>query len=586
MTYSVRENDPRNNSEGPDPSEIREQIERIRSNPAFDAPERARRFLTYVVEEVLHGRSDRIKAYSIAIEVFGRDASFDAQNDPVVRIEAGRVRRALEHYYLIAGQDDPIIVTIPKGGYVPSFTRSSDPASAKLESEVVLQSAKRKLFLPAAGVLLFIAGVWYASGGLVLHPVSIASKGEVSRAAPEMPKVVVAAFEDVTGLPVSARLASGLTDEVAGQMARFKEMVVVTTTSPVVSAEQPDSIAALPIYRLEGRVRLDDDRTRFSARLVDSVDGSLVWTKTYDASLGGRELLDIERDIASEVVGALAQPYGVIAHAHAAHMPDSVTGNWKAFACKLSYYGYHGDLRRGTYASAQSCLKEIVVEFPDDATAWALLALSYVDPLRFRYRVTAVEPPRVDFAAEAARRAIEIDPENVRALQADMIAHFFTGDVSTALEIGERALAINPNDMEFVGEFGFRLALSGQWRRGCAMISSALKRNPGSMALYQSAMALCSYMGRDYEAAERWARATTPTNDALYHMMLLAIYGQLDRRQEAQTERAWLSSNAPKFLALIRTEVSSRILRPEDQNHFIEGLRKGGLELDTLSHAN
>ena len=73
--------------------------------------------------ETLSGRADRIKAYSIAVEVFGRGASFDPQSDPVVRIEAGRVRRALERYYLTAGSSDPIAITIPKGSYVPVFSR-------------------------------------------------------------------------------------------------------------------------------------------------------------------------------------------------------------------------------------------------------------------------------------------------------------------------------------------------------------------------------------------------------------------------------------------------------------------------------
>jgi hypothetical protein len=112
--------------------EIRSEIKRIVESADFAMPERARKFLTYIVNETLAGRADRIKAYSIAIEVFGRSASFDAQSDPVVRIEAGRVRRALEHYYLTAGQDDPIIITIPKGGYVPNFTwrnRSLDEAA-------------------------------------------------------------------------------------------------------------------------------------------------------------------------------------------------------------------------------------------------------------------------------------------------------------------------------------------------------------------------------------------------------------------------------------------------------------------------
>ena len=79
--------------------------------------------LQYVVEETLAGRANRIKAYSIATIAFGRDPSFDPQSDPIVRIEAGHVRRALERYYQSEGHDDPIRITIPTGGYVPTFSQ-------------------------------------------------------------------------------------------------------------------------------------------------------------------------------------------------------------------------------------------------------------------------------------------------------------------------------------------------------------------------------------------------------------------------------------------------------------------------------
>ncbi|MET0599705.1 MAG: adenylate cyclase, partial [Mesorhizobium sp.] len=102
---------------------MREALARVLDSPEFVVPDRARRFLSYVVDEALCGRADRIKAFSIATDVLGRDSSFDGSTDPVVRIEAGRVRRALEHYYLTAGADDPVVITIPKGGYVPTFTR-------------------------------------------------------------------------------------------------------------------------------------------------------------------------------------------------------------------------------------------------------------------------------------------------------------------------------------------------------------------------------------------------------------------------------------------------------------------------------
>src|SRR5512144_2970780 len=93
--------------------EVQDQLRRILASDGFHASARNRRFLEYVVEETLAGRADRIKAYNIATSVFGRGADFDPDLDSIVRIEAGRLRRSLDHYYLTAGGADALLIGIP-----------------------------------------------------------------------------------------------------------------------------------------------------------------------------------------------------------------------------------------------------------------------------------------------------------------------------------------------------------------------------------------------------------------------------------------------------------------------------------------
>lgn len=78
----------------PTPEEVREHLRALLARKEFTVSERNRRFLSYVVGETLDGRADRIKAYNIALAAFGRGEDFDPLNDPIVRIEAGRLRRA------------------------------------------------------------------------------------------------------------------------------------------------------------------------------------------------------------------------------------------------------------------------------------------------------------------------------------------------------------------------------------------------------------------------------------------------------------------------------------------------------------
>lgn len=117
---SRRDTAPDSTRPPPTHDDVRAQLDRIITSPQFPHIGRSAAFLTYAVEETLAGRADRIKGYSIAVEVFKRSNGF-TQDDPVVRIEAGRLRRVLERYYFTAGQHDPIRIDIPKGGYVPTF---------------------------------------------------------------------------------------------------------------------------------------------------------------------------------------------------------------------------------------------------------------------------------------------------------------------------------------------------------------------------------------------------------------------------------------------------------------------------------
>lgn len=566
----------------PTNSEIQDQLARIRSSSAFDAPDRAHKFLTYVVEEALHGRADRIKAYSIAIEVFGRDATFDAQNDPVVRIEAGRVRRALERYYLLAGQKDPILITMPKGGYVPVFTRFNGAAPGapgpQPERGWLGVRAPEVPWSIIGIVALAIAGMALLAN-LARWEFRSPEPAPLTSAVPDMPQVVVMPFEDLTGTRDSALITRGLTDEVIGQMARFKEIAVIAGRPGDGGVKDQATESDLPLYALEGRVRADNDKLRLTARLVSRVDSSVVWTRSFDADLGVRQLLDLEADVARAVATALAQPYGVIFQADAAQMLQAPPSDWKAYACTLSYYGYRADLSPQTHASVQSCLKDAVERFPNYATAWALLSLTFIDELRFRYRLQAPSVPSLDLAFQAAERAVELDPQNVRALQAEMLARFFQGDVETALAVGERAFQINPNDTELSGEYGFRLALSGQWQRGCGLIAETVSRNPGPMGYFQTALAICSYMDGDYYGAERWARLADLRENAIYRIILIAILGQQGKLVQANEERNWLETHAPAFLNDLRTEVEMRIHRPQDQERFYDGLRKAGIAI-------
>lgn len=547
--------------------EVRAQLDRIMRSRDFDVTERSRKFLAYVVEEVIAGRADRIKAYAIATDVFGRDASFDAHSDPVVRIEAGHLRRALNLYYVTGGASDPLVISIPKGSYVPKFeTRLTAPAA-----EPNRQSLPWRRVVPVVLVsMLALVGV--------IAWLTIDWTWSKTVQTPSLPRLTVLSFDDLTDSGNSKAIARGLTREIIGQLAKFKDIVTIEGepqggTTPSGSGHSH--------YVLSGDVNMADDAFHVRARVLARADNAVIWANSYDGDLRASKLIAIEADIARQVATALGQPYGVIYHADASRGPSSAGSapdDWQAYACTLAYYAYRASLDAKTHPSVRKCLEDAVRRFPDYATAWALLSQTYIDEIRFRYPIEpSSSPASIDRALDAARRAVELDPENIRALQAEMFALFFHGEFAAALKVGEQAYRINPNDTELVGEYGFRLALSGDWTRGCALIEEARQRNPGPLAYYEAALALCSYFRGNYADAEMWITKTPAPENPNYHLIAAAIYGESGQEAKAARERDWLRAHVPKLLANLRPEIAIRVVRAEDVDHLMGSLRKAGI---------
>jgi TolB-like protein len=567
----------------PSPEAIRVELNRIQTSADFEVPGRAHKFLGYVVEETLAGRADRIKAYSIALEVFGRDSSFDAQADPVVRIEAGRVRRALERYYLTAGKSDPILITIPKGGYVPQFEEraSNDEAPPPVAPPVPVSAAGSWQRFPRWQ----LQGLMLATGFVVaapltwnyIKPQAAPQHLTSSVSQPDIPRLLIEPFEDLTGTEGSAILARGLTEEIMGQIAKFKDLQVVETP-PGSTKSLAGTVANISArYALLGGVRVAGNTLRLTARLRNLDDGSILWAESYDEDLAVQDVLAVQADIAREVVTALAQPYGVIFQIDSTRTTQAPPDDWDAYTCTLSYYTYGETYDREAHSEVQACLEKTVETYPAYASAWALLSMAYLD--NHRFHISESSRPALDGALAAAKRAVALDSGNARASEALMMALYFKGEIQAALEVGADALEINRNDTQLLAAYGLRVALSGEWERGRLLETEALTRMPVPPSPYYVDLAVIDYMLKDYSTAREWIERTNFPANPIYHLVAAAIYGQLGSATEGERSRNWLLANSPDLITNIRTDLARRIVRAEDRAHFIDGLIMAGLPI-------
>lgn len=579
----------------PSPEEVRSQLARIVASPEFVVPERARNFLRYVVEETLAGRAKRLKGYTIALAVFERDQSFDGQGDPVVRIEAGRLRRALERYYFVSGQADPVLIEIPKGRYVPAFTCRAplmppspaveEPPAAAVVAPRSDSSARWRTLtvgLAALAALAVIFGILYLR--FAQQPATVAQA-----ALPASPTLLVMPFVSLSEGDEARLYAAGVTEEILTQLARFKELTVLgrETTWGVPATGDAGSISReLTVrYVLAGSLRISGPQLRIASRLLDARTAAVLWAQTYQEDLRAKDLMSIQEDIARQVVAIVAQPYGVVFQADMRKTVNQPPDDLEAYACTLRFYVYRAEPSPEHHAMVRTCLEQAVARFPSYATAWAMLSLLELDELRFNLNPEPGKSAPIERALAAAHRAVDLDAHNARALQALMMALFFHGNVEEAKSVGERALAANPNDSELLSEFSLRIALTGEWQRGRELVEQALARNPGNSGYYHAVLALIAYMQRDLDRALAEIQRADLQKVAIYHAVAAVIYAEHGLMAEARQAAVRFVELHPTFLANLDVELAKRNLRFEDRARLVEGLRKAGLPVPETAAA-
>ncbi|MBB3593695.1 TolB-like protein/Tfp pilus assembly protein PilF [Rhizobium sp. BK529] len=576
----------------PSQEEVEQQLERILFSPEFRLPERARRFLEFVVTEMLAGRRDYLKASTIAQAVFGRDANFDAQQDPCVRIEAGRLRRELEHYYLTAGAADRIVITVPRGGYAPVFEvrQGAEPAGTskprpsgqpisgggdaqqpKVIGDTVSRDKTSGLWSrPGYRLLAGGAIILLVSAAILLHARLFDTGDERVVGIGNRPTVVVERFESASEGGLASDISQGITDDIIEKLVPFNDIVVAAA----LPRNREGQASPEPLYTLQGSVRLEGSNLRSTARLVRRADGVVIWANNYDADMKVQGVLKTQSSLAEHIATAVARPFGVMFKTDTA----SIAGSADAFSCILSYYSYRSEMTAQAHEATKSCLQRAVEKNPDVSNTVAFLSLIHLDEFRFPYQLnTKPTAATLNVAKELAEHAVRLDPKNARALQALMLATFFSNDPTGALRVGEAAYASNPNDTEVAGEYGLRLSMAGKWDTGCKLISEAISRKAGPRGYYEVGMALCAFMRGDTQAAELWSRMSDLNYNPMHRLVLLSILGTLGKTAEANEQLDWIKLKSPALIPNVRQEVAKRLARTEDQERFFAGLKAAGV---------
>ena len=404
----------------------------------------------------MRGEAQRIKGYTIAVEALGRGESFDPQADPIVRVEAGRLRRTLEHYYAGLGAQEPIVIELPRGSYVPTFRRqgsaSDDHRNSSLNAATTTLTNREKV------------GPFQTGNGLpTLSVLPFEAEGTRSAAAISL-----------------GRLRSKLRDA----LARFDEINVVSDVPPTdasLMVGHPPSSR----YKLSASGEYSDDGTALTLRLIDA-DGAIVWTRIFGPLQTSGTPRQTEDWIARDVGTALAQPFGVI-HALERGKHHDLDPRYSSVIATFDYlvgvFDDPGNQGSAVHARLRGNLERLTNVEPTFALGFAMLTWVY---LREHYSMVPPRPsdtPALDRALKAAQRAVALKPQSPRAHQTLFVACFARGEIAAAFVEGELALQLNPFDPFLVSGHGRRLVAAGQIERGPGYAEGGIRQQRGEVGL-------------------------------------------------------------------------------------------------------
>jgi adenylate cyclase len=454
-------------------------------------------------------------------------------------VEAGRLRRALEHYYLTAGKNDPVRIHIPKGSYVPTF-RTVDVAPSGTQTHT--------------------------------------SENEDS-ALPTGPTVAVMPLINMNGDEKQTYFADGLTEELTAELARFQEFQVIASQSTMrfkgrkVDPKEVGRDLGVR-FLLTGSVRKDLKTVKVAIRLIDTSTAAQIWGENYKRDQTAADLIAAQEEIANSVVGAIADQYGLITRKLSRESRKKAPANLKAYDAILRFYHYETKLTPETFEKARAALEQAIKLDPEYGLAWSMLGHLHADNHALGF--CEIEAP-LEKALTFAQKGVALAPNNQFAQDALTLVYFHRGDKKSFLQHVEETLALNPNSPYVVGVAGWHMALYGEWDRGLSLLKKGMKLNPYHPSWFHLAPFMDYYRRGEYENALAEALKFNFPEMFWDPVMRAAALCRLGRQNEATAAVGQLLKLEPDFKSCGRWLISRYVKVDALVDTIIEGLRKAGL---------
>ncbi|MCG8405983.1 MAG: hypothetical protein MI923_12375, partial [Phycisphaerales bacterium] len=365
-------------------------------------------------------------------------------------------------------------------------------------------------------------------------------------------------------------------------LARFRELRVISRHATFRYKDKPgdprDIGSELGVrYVLEGSIRRWKDQVRITAQLIETEQGAHLTSEVYDRKISAENLFDVQEDIAAHIAAEIAEPHGVIHRT--GNRRRAETTDLDAYECRLLASEYWRNPNAETHRRVRGLLERAVAIDPHYAGAWAMLAIVYGDEIRGGHNYQS-DPPPLDRALSAARKAVELDPMNATGHHALFITHFHRGELAAYRKAAERALALNPNYPDLVADYGICRGFCGDWDSGYKHVRRAMDLSPHPPGWYRAFLAIYYYAQGEYETALELTEAGELGASFWGDLIVAMIHGQLGNIDQAQSALRLALDAAPNFESELERALQYWNFQHADARHMIDGWRKAGLSPD------
>jgi TolB-like protein len=470
------------------------QLHKIFLCPVFAVSDILRRFLTYITEETLGGRYNTIKEYTIAINVLKKPISFKPQQDAIVRIHAGRLRRALNYYYKEPGIADEIEISVPKGSYVPVFTNKTvkisipEPDPKPAQQEMLTNS----ITLAAMPFRTF--------------------ETDISRQA----------FTDNLGQQLSA------------EFGRFPDFSVISyyTTQQITFRNKDIQEIATHFgahYMITGNVQFEPKRLRVAVQLTETHSGAQIWTELYHHKYNSSNLFEVGDNIVSSVIAVLGDFNGIIVQQMSRGLTKSKSGT--AYLTTQSWYNiFYSRFNEEIFRKAYVAMQYTIEKNPSDELAFAFLG--QLSLLAFLFDQPTNENPVVQ-GLRTARTALKINPLSQHGHITLAMAHISLQNRQAGLDELEYTITLNPNAVGIMGICGCLMIAAGEYDRGIELIRNSMSRNKAYPALFKFFVSLYHFKQKEYSLAFACSDEMAIPDFGLNIILRVATLSLMGRKAEA-----------------------------------------------------